>query len=82
MFLETRFSVLTQSHTHRPGSSPLSSLNVPFDRQSGSSHLRALDYESALSEWITEAFASEACQTPGDTVHKHRQAPSEHLPKN
>lgn len=57
-------------------------LYVPFDQQSGSSHLRALDCESAPSEWITEAFASEKSQIPGDTVHKHHQAPSEHLPIN
>lgn len=56
-------------------------LYVPFDRQSGSSHLRALDFESAPSEWITEAFSSERSQIPGDTARRHHQAPSEHLPK-
>ncbi len=56
-------------------------LYVPFVRQSGSSHLRALDCESAPSEWTTEAFASEVSQFPGDTFHKRHQAPSEHLPR-
>ena len=80
------FSILTHwqthSHTWKFAKEQLQGvLYVPFDRQSGSSHLRALDCESAPSEWITEAFSFAQSQIPGDTAHRHHQAPSEHLPK-